>query len=472
MLPNQIGGKRMATKDPFSNIPPIQPNPSSADQTVPGDFVEETQNLRRGSAPKNILANIQKIAIPLLGLGILVWLFLPDNRTGAARGEKPEAVVDRAVQVSQTSALLDSLQDDAKKAPAPPQQTEQRTPGAGVGAGPYGVGGPPGQHGQMPLPMRQPNSIPGGADTSAANAEAIAQAAAKQKREEDIRASPLEAPGTFALITDSASSSPASNVSQLQAEMARLAAQQSAAGAALTNDAKEALAALSQKPATASSKNANQEFLSSQATAGGASPPLTAQRPADRYMVQEAKIIRAVLMPEVSSDLPGRITARVTSDVYDSIHMECVLIPAGSELMGVYNNEVVIGQESTLIAMTKLRLPDGSTVSLGGASASDMMGKSGLKASVNNHFWKMFSSSFVIGASSLFLSDKKTSTQTTSNGSGTTTTGTVAGTALNDVLQTLMNRNKNIQPTLTNGYGQEFTFMVAQDMALNCYRRR
>jgi len=455
-------------KDPF-NIPPIQPSEQSSASAGPSNFVEESQNLTKGSAPKNILANIQKVAVPLAAVSILAWVMMPDNRATRKKPDEPEAVVDRAVQVSNTSALLDQLKDEAKKAPTPQATVDPKaTPSAPGAAGGYAGG----TAGQMPTPMAPQAGYPLTGHGTSPEMEAQNQALlAKQKREEDVRASPLEAQGTFTLVSESASAPAKSNVSQLQDEMARLVAAQDSASAGLRNDTNKALEAMARQPTVQSGKNPNQEFLNSQAASGSTVRTTTAQAAPASFMVFEGTTIRSVLLPEVSSDMPGKITAQVTADVYDSIHMKYVLIPRGSRLIGVYNNEVAVGQERTLVAMTRLIFPDGSSVSLGGASASDMMGKSGLKADVNNHFWKMFSSSFIIGASSFFLGDKRSTVTTTNNGAGNTTTGSVAGMALSDVLQTLMNRNKNIPPTLTNEYGQEFIFMTTQDMALNPYRR-
>lgn len=454
-------------KNPFANIPTIQPQADQA-EPAPAGFVEESKATTKGVAPKNILGGFQKVAVPLMAIGVLVWLVVPGQQPGSRRvAEEPQTVVDRTVQTSNTSALLDSLKDDANKAPTPAPVSQPK-----VGAD-SALGAQAPLPGGAPTPMAPQAGYPfaSGRATSPENDAAATAAQSKIKREEEIRASSLESPGTFVLVGEGGNGQPKSSVNQLEDELARLNTQRNNAGGSVTSDTANTLAALTKGQPPQQSRNANQEFLSSQATAGSGVRLLEVQPPAAAYMVQEGTAVRTVLLNEVSSDMPGKITARVTSDVYDSVHQRYVMIPKGSKLIGVYNNEVVVGQERTLIAMTRLILPDGSSVALGGASASDLMGKSGLKAEVNNHFWKMFSSSFVIGASSLLLGDKKSSVATNSTAAGSVTTGSVAGLALNDVLQTIMNRNKNIQPTLTNAYGQEFMFMVMQDMSMPPYRR-
>jgi type IV secretion system protein VirB10 len=92
---------------------------------------------------------------------------------------------------------------------------------------------------------------------------------------------------------------------------------------------------------------------------------------------------------------------------------------------------------------------------------------------VNNHFMKMFGSSLIIGASTLLLPRADSSVTTlpgTTGASGAATAGSVFATTLNDVLKTLLDRNKSIAPTLSLAAGQEFIFMANQDMLMAPYQ--
>jgi type IV secretory pathway VirB10-like protein len=127
------------------------------------------------------------------------------------------------------------------------------------------------------------------------------------------------------------------------------------------------------------------------------------------------------------------------------------------------------------MAMTRLTLPNGNWIPLTGNGATDMMGTSGVDAEVNNHFMKMFGSSLIVGASTLLLPRADTSVTTlpgagAGTGGGIATAGSIFATTLNDVLKTLLDRNKNIAPTLKLGAGQEFIFMANQDMLMAPYR--
>ncbi|MFC7518320.1 TrbI/VirB10 family protein [Herbaspirillum sp. GCM10030257] len=148
------------------------------------------------------------------------------------------------------------------------------------------------------------------------------------------------------------------------------------------------------------------------------------------------------------------------------------MIPTHSKIFGTVNSQIAIGQERILIAMTRLILPDGTWISLGGTSAADMIGQGGGVANVDIHFFKMFGSSLIVDAVSLLLPKKDRRISTSSTASGVKTGGSIIGLALNDTVKTLMERNKYIAPTLTIPPGEEFLFMAAHDMAMIPYRPR
>jgi hypothetical protein len=63
----------------------------------------------------------------------------------------------------------------------------------------------------------------------------------------------------------------------------------------------------------------------------------TLMLPASRYLVQAGSIIPAALITGIRSDLPGQITAQVTSPVYDTPTGRYLLIPQGARLIGRYD---------------------------------------------------------------------------------------------------------------------------------------
>jgi type IV secretion system protein VirB10 len=190
--------------------------------------------------------------------------------------------------------------------------------------------------------------------------------------------------------------------------------------------------------------------------------------PSSELMLTQSTIVRTVLLGGINSGLPGTIVARVTSDVYDSLSGRHILIPKGSLLAGTYASGAAVGQERIFIAMHRMILPDGTSISLLGDSAADMSGYAGLQAEVNNHFWKMFSSSAIVGLSSLLLSKPERIT-TTSEYDSAQASGSVIAMAMRDTINLLLERNKNIVPTLTVDQGHPFILMLSRDVVMKPY---
>ncbi|QHE89343.1 TrbI/VirB10 family protein [Hydrogenophaga sp. BPS33] len=184
------------------------------------------------------------------------------------------------------------------------------------------------------------------------------------------------------------------------------------------------------------------------------------QAPSDLVLMQ-GKVIPAVLGRAINSDLPGRISAYTTVDIYDSLGKGQLLIPKGSVLDGKYDSNVKVGQARILFAFERLILPDGTSFDMPPAPGSDLRGAAGISGEVNNHFLKMFASSFFIAV----LADK------TSAPTGVTTIGNesggikgAAGEILVDVSKSILDRNKVIPPTITVRQGERINVEVVSDM--------
>ena len=221
-------------------------------------------------------------------------------------------------------------------------------------------------------------------------------------------------------------------------------------------------------PTSPPSGSSNDQFLAAQSDAeiGDAVKERAAYR---QSALLQGTVIRAVTLSGINTDLPGSISARVVSDVYDTVHPGVLVIPKGSTLIGRYSSDFKVGQSRVLVAMTRLILPDGRWISLSGAPATDTQGMSGMPADVNNHFFKMFSSAFVIGATSLLLPSNQQSTTVTQGATGSQMGGTVLAQALQQTVQQLLQRNESIKPTGTVPVGSTFDFMVSRDMLISPY---
>lgn len=101
-------------------------------------------------------------------------------------------------------------------------------------------------------------------------------------------------------------------------------------------------------------------------------------------------IIPAVLVNGINTDYPGTITARVVSPVYDSKYGQTLLIPQGSILRASYSSASV-GIAKVQIAWETLIINrDGMdyVVNLGSMVGVDKNGYSGIKGTLNDHYFQ------------------------------------------------------------------------------------
>jgi type IV secretion system protein VirB10 len=201
----------------------------------------------------------------------------------------------------------------------------------------------------------------------------------------------------------------------------------------------------------------------------GSSTKLQAARAAPT--LYEGTLIRTVLTRGLNSSLPGTFTAKVSSDLYDSVTQRILLVPRGSEVTCTYNSDLLVGQEAILAACTRLRLPNGRSFSLSGASASTDEGISGMPADINNHFFKMFGNALVVGAASYLMprSDRTVSIVGGGTSDTTQTAGSIMGQALSQVVQATIGRNLRIPPTGTVDIGTSFTLTLTKDVEMEPY---
>lgn len=216
---------------------------------------------------------------------------------------------------------------------------------------------------------------------------------------------------------------------------------------------------------------ANQQWLQQQQAQQGQQPVLRVEHPTSQTVVFQGTILPVVLVTALNSDLPGQIVAMTTSNVYDSIRGDALIIPRGSKLYGQYNAEVQIGQERAVAAFQRIIRPDGSNVNLMGMPATDSTGQSGLPGDVNNHFIKMFGYSFMTaGLAHLFDRNRTTTTVYAGAGGSTGSLSGAAGDILVDISKNIAKRNSNIPPTITVSAGEKFVVTVTRDIDIPPYR--
>lgn len=191
--------------------------------------------------------------------------------------------------------------------------------------------------------------------------------------------------------------------------------------------------------------------------------------PASPYVVQAGSVIPASLITGIRSDLPGQITAQVTENVYDSPTGRFLLIPLGARLIGVYDSQVAFGQSRVLLVWTRLIMPNGPSIILERQPGADTAGYAGLEDGVDNHMGALFKAallSTLLGVGS----ESGTGSDAGNNGDIIRALRRGSSDSLNQTGQKVVQRNLNIQPTLTIRPGFPVRVIVNRDLVLELYK--
>jgi type IV secretion system protein VirB10 len=183
------------------------------------------------------------------------------------------------------------------------------------------------------------------------------------------------------------------------------------------------------------------------------------------YELKRGSVIPATLITGINSDLPGRITAQVSQNVYDSATGHRLLIPQGTKLFGRYDSKVSFGQSRVLVVWSDIIFPNGSTLQIGGMAGTDAEGYGGFKDQVNNHYFKTFGSAVMIAliGTGIDMAVPQSSTLATQDTASDAARRNFAET-FGRVADRTIQRNMNVQPTLQIRPGYKFNVLVDQDI--------
>jgi type IV secretion system protein VirB10 len=208
-------------------------------------------------------------------------------------------------------------------------------------------------------------------------------------------------------------------------------------------------------------QDAKRAFLTQASDKKTTSPDRLAD-PASPDVLQAGSVIPAALLTGLRSDLPGEITAQVTANVYDSPTGRILLIPQGSKLIGEYDSSVAFGQRRLLLAWTRLLFPDGRSIVLERQPGTDAAGYSGLEDRVNNHWGQLFKAAIL--STLLSVGSEAGTSQSENNLAQALRAGAANG--FSQTGQQVVERQLNIQPTLTIRPGFPVRVMVTHDLVL------
>jgi type IV secretory pathway VirB10-like protein len=226
-------------------------------------------------------------------------------------------------------------------------------------------------------------------------------------------------------------------------------------------------AAASSQASSANNQAGKNAFLDQDAADLGYLPNLVVPQMSPLEL-KRGSVIPATLITGINSDLPGRITAQVRQNVYDSASGHHILIPQGTKVLGRYDSEVSFGQERVLVIWTDLIFSNGSTLQIGGMAGVDTQGYGGFQDQVDNHFLRVFGSAILVAAIGTGLDALSPEAEGIAAQSGSASLGSAAeqnfSETFTQVAGKTLDRNLDVQPTLEIRPGYMFNILVDQDI--------
>jgi type IV secretion system protein VirB10 len=192
------------------------------------------------------------------------------------------------------------------------------------------------------------------------------------------------------------------------------------------------------------------------------------QRPVSRWQVAAGSIIAASLLTGINSDLPGLVVAQVTEPVFDSASGRAVLIPQGARLIGRYGDKIAFGQRRAMVVWNRLVMPDGGSISLDDAPATDAAGYAGLADGVDFHSARLLRG---IGLSTLLGVGTELSLGRGEDELARALRDSIQGNA-DRAGQKIVERNLDVAPTVTVRPGYPVRVLVHRDLVLEPWRDR
>ena len=105
--------------------------------------------------------------------------------------------------------------------------------------------------------------------------------------------------------------------------------------------------------------------------------------------ISAMKMIPAILITNISSDIGGKVIAQVEEDIYAEMGV-AVLIPKGSKVLGNYASNNKIGEYRLSIFWTRILTPEGINIMLSDAYGADLSGAMGAIGNLDSKYWQRY----------------------------------------------------------------------------------
>lgn len=192
--------------------------------------------------------------------------------------------------------------------------------------------------------------------------------------------------------------------------------------------------------------------------------------PVSRYELKAGDFIKCGSLTGLTNEVKGQVKAIVTSTVFDHATGLQPLIPAGSTLVGTYDNGQVNGDERLPVAFTRVIFPPpgDESLDLGQMTAEDQSGYAGWKDQVNSHEFRLLFNALLLGGIGAVTQLSQAQGSVGAYGSGYSSQQVIAGSLgqqLSQVGQAYAQKGLQVKPTLNVRPGFSCVIQLTKDIA-------
>ncbi|WP_455654353.1 TrbI/VirB10 family protein [Phascolarctobacterium sp.] len=186
-----------------------------------------------------------------------------------------------------------------------------------------------------------------------------------------------------------------------------------------------------------------------------------------QYQLFAGTVVPGILQTGLNSDLPGQVVGIVSQNVFDSTTGKWLLIPQGTKVIGTYDAKTSFAQTRGLVVWQRLIFPDGRSIVLDNFVGTDQSGYSGFHDKVRSHYSRVVWTALLGGAITGGVA-AATSTDSDDN-SFKAEAGAAAAQNISNAVNSIVNKNLNIAPTIMIRPGYQFNIMIEEDLLLEPY---
>lgn len=221
----------------------------------------------------------------------------------------------------------------------------------------------------------------------------------------------------------------------------------------------------------------NSDYLNSISSDYDYMLPMKVNNPISPYQIMQGTIIPILLETGINSELPGLITARVLSDVYNSVGGKYLIIPSGSRVIGNYSSSVAWGQKRLMVGWERLIRPDGTSINLQGMHGVDFAGYAGYTDKVDMKYKEISTLLFLstlmnIGSGQISYLTEKFSDDKENNSAVGSVTQAASDSAedVTEVINSMAEKFLNVSPSIMIRAGKRLNIMVNKDFIISPYQ--